>query len=224
MSLYQVERGGASRPTPLRRRAPLRGALRGCGPAPRGARFGGCAVRWPLPAYCSPGSPGLSGPTPAHCPCALRCSGLFGMRASARPPAPPGPAHYAPGSGGPGCGCACRRTAAPGNQSPGLLPCLPGARPARRLRGAAAPRPARCAAPLRRCGDGLPRHGWLPVWLRPCSAAPGPAGMGRACLAAGLLPPCRRRPGGRHPPRRPFSRAAPARGARGCGWARKRAL
>lgn len=118
------------------------------------------------------GPGGTTAPTPPGCPCAM-----LGAFAVCGPMYGPSLARLGPlwlPSLGLRSGCGCRDkpgTAAPGNPSPGLLPCLSGARPARRS-GPGGPPPASLRPSAAASGRLGSRFGRLPVWLRPCFAAP----------------------------------------------------
>ena len=126
-----------------------------------------------------------SAPTPVGCPCALRCSGLFGMRASARPRLPPARhitrrARVARAAAAP-CGAPLRRGTSPpacclAYRARGPPAACGGRRPP--TRPAAPPRCAVAAAAYpgavcSRCGGG------------PCFAGPALRGWAGRRLAAG---------------------------------------
>jgi len=155
--------------------------------------------------------------TPAHCPCAA-CSGRNTYAGPiARPLSCPalGPARPWLGLRS-GCGC---RFASPLRRATGRPACCLACRARSRPSLGARRPPAPLAAPVGGSGPGPvgSRCGCALALLRRglCLAAP-------ACLAAGLLPPCRRRPGGRLPPAGLVSLAPPAGGRGGCGAAVRR--
>jgi len=161
-----------------------KGALRGALATQRGAFPPAAPPRWCWPCAACSGRLRYAGPIARPLPCPAL--GPFGC---------PWP--------GLRSGCGCRSgTAAPGNQSPGLLPCLSGALPPV-ARGAAAPRPPRCAGG---CGPSAAR-------------APVPSGRGIMAPGARVRAP---RPAGGPCARVPWLAPLPRPGARAGGSPRPR--
>lgn len=229
----------ASPPRRCRGLPGLRPALRGCGPAPGEHAMVRTSTNNKQPGYALHAPPSGQGGAPGGArdtarrfspcgpaPLVLALRGMLGpfavCRAHSRPLARPARAPLAALARSlSGCGCRLRGTAAPGNQSPGLLPCLSGAaRPAAAGPGGP-PRSLAAPARLRLPGGSGPGSLGCPVWLRPCLARPpcvGAVSLGlRACCPRG--PRC---PGARLPPAGLVPLAAPAGGRGGCGAAVRR--
>ena len=163
------------------------------------------------------GAPGAQGPAPPGCPCAML--GASKVCGAIMAPHLPGLGHYAPlARAAFGLRLPFRHRCA--GQPVARLAALPIGHSPRPSLGARRP-PAGLAAPV---GGSVPgsvgsRCGCALALLRPALCR-----VGRACLAAGLLPPCRRRPAQRLPPAALVSLAPPAGGRGGCGRGQARAF